>query len=147
MGQVDLVYKPAGGRVWLSAGRGQLKSKAASSFDRDLTWGVAEVVWELGEFLDALDPLYVAGRFSTIGTFDSNEGYKFELLGSVDDLGYNIKRADVFSAAIGIPLSDRVTGKFEYSWLDLELVNGVPNSIRTASNDRDYFGFGIAIGF
>lgn len=146
--QGDLMLTPVPwGDLWLSFGRAHLRSKGASSFDRDLSFGAAELVIKLAELLPVSPSLYIAGRFSTVGTFDSEEGYKFEMMNGANSVGYNISRADIISAALGYRLSQELTLKAEYSLFDIDLVDGVPLSFRRDARRRDFFGFGLSLGF
>lgn len=145
--ETDLVLTPDLGRLWLGYGRIGLRSDTASAYDRDLTYWLAEGVVELGELSPALQRFYMAGRYSTFGTSDSGEGYAIDAFVDGNFLGYNAHQVDLATAAVGFRLTDQVLFKAEYSWLDFELVDGVPPFLTDFAEDRDFFAVGVSLGF
>jgi hypothetical protein len=145
--ELDVVLTPDWGRLWLAGGQIVIESGGDSSYDRTLAFGIAEAVMELGWISDALDPMYLAGRYSVMGTFDSDEGYLLEAMNGGGDLGFNTKSVSALSLGVGLPLSEVVTLKAEYAWYDFDLVDGVPGTLLDLAGQRDYFGIGFAIQF
>lgn len=146
--EVDLILnKPGVGRLWFAGGQAFIESGSNSSFDRDFAWWIAEGVLELGAMHEALDRIYLAIRYSGIGTLDSDEGYKFEAMNNGSDFGFNTKRVDVISAGIGVRLLENLIFKAEYSHYDFDLVNGASAVLSGVEDDRDYGGIGFSLAF
>jgi hypothetical protein len=147
-GQADLVLTGGNwGRAWLSYGHLALNSGSSSRYDRDLNYGVVEGRLGLGTVWLPLERFYLAGRWSILGTFDRNRGYRIDAFSQGEDLGFNTSSASVTSLGLGWRLSDHVTIKTEYSWFDFALVRGVPAALRAESRDHDYFGAGVSVWF
>ena len=146
--EVDLILnKPGVGRLWFAGGQGFIESGSNSSFDRDFAWWIAEAVLELGAIIDALDRVYLALRYSGIGTLNSDKGYNFEAMNNGGAFGFNTKRVDVISAGIGVRLLENLIFKAEYSHYDFDLVRGASAVLAGVKNDRDYGGVGFSLGF
>ena len=147
-GEADVIFAASDwGRLWFNYGRVAIRSHGSSRYDRDLNYGTAEGILGLGRFFHALDKVYLAGRYSVIGTFDADQGYLLDASTGGDALGFNTKRVSVFSVGVGYRLTRYLTLKSEYSWFDFALVRGVTPALRAEARGRSYFGFGATIGF
>ncbi len=146
--EVDAILShPDVGHVWLGFGLVAIRTEGDSTYDRDLRYGVGEVVYELGHLDEALRKLYVAARYSAIGTFDSDEGYFLPTTNDGDDLGYNTESVSILSLGVGCRLSDNINLKTEYDWYEFDVVSGVPGSIRNQAGDRNFFGVALSVSF
>ncbi|HYR97077.1 MAG TPA: hypothetical protein VEM57_10090 [Candidatus Binatus sp.] len=147
-GEADLIVNATDwGRLWLAGGRVAIRSAGASAYDRDLTYGTAEAILGLGAFTRTLERLYVAARYSAIGTFDRDRGYLLDAMNGGEDLGFNTRRVTVASLGIGVRLTSFLTLKSEYSWYDFVLVRGVTPDIRADAGGRNFFGVGATVAF
>ena len=147
-GEADMILNASDwGRLWLAGGRVAIRSGGASTYDRDLTYGTAEGILGLGAFSHALERLYVAARYSAIGTFDRNEGYLLDAGNGGDELGFNTRRVTVASLGAGIRVTSFLTLKSEYSWYDFVLVRGVTPDVRAEAGGRNFFGVGVTVAF
>jgi hypothetical protein len=146
--EVDLILTSEDwGRFWLAYGQARIRSEGASSFDRDLLYGIAEGILELRSVSESFSKIYLAARYSAIGTFDSNEGYSLEVLNDGSDLGFNTKSVKIVSLGLGLRLTPHVTFKVEYSFFDFEVVRGATAAIRRDAEGRNYFGVGLSARF
>jgi hypothetical protein len=147
-GEADVVWRDKGlGRLWLGGGGLRIRSADAAAYDRTLAYWVAEVVLE-GEALSAsLEPCYFSVRYSAIGTWNPNRGYLLGVLNAGAVLGYNSKSVSTVSAGLGVHLSPRLVAKIEYSWVQADLVRGVPASLSALAAGRSYGGIGLSVGF
>lgn len=146
--EVDLVLTPAWRRLWLAYGQIGLDSEGDSTYDRTLHYWIAEAVLELGAFAEALDPIFLATRYSAIGTFLDNEGYSLEAMNGGGDMGFNTESVSVTSVGAGIRFNEHLTMKVEYAFYKFTLVRGITDdAVREAAKNRDYFGVGFTARF
>lgn len=125
------------GSLWLSYGEASLDDQD-STFDRDLRWLVIEPIWYLTE------SVYLAGRYSEIGTFDSQRGYHFDgktTAGGNSAFGYDVKSFQRISIGLGWWINQRTSLKIEYSKDDFKLIEASPFS--PENDERDMFGIEI----
>jgi hypothetical protein len=147
-GEVDLVLSnETWGRLWLGYGWLGIRSAGNSIYDRDLQYGVAEGVLELGAFARMLEPLYLASRYSFMGTFDSDEGYRLGAMDDGDDLGFNTENLSIVSLGLGLRLGRSIVLKSEYAWYDFDLVRGANAELRRQARNRDFFGIDLSYRF
>lgn len=135
------------GRLWLAFGRAGIRSRDGSSYDRDLTYWIAEAVLELGSVTESLRTTYLAARWSGIGTFDADEGALLPVKNEAGDLGYNVRRVDLMGIGFGWRVTPNITFKTEYSWFDFDLVRGVTADIRGRRRDRNFLATGFSVSF
>jgi hypothetical protein len=146
-GELDAIFTPdAWTRLWLAVGYADVHG-GASQYNRGLTYATAEAILGLGRLSPRLDPFYLAVRWSTVGTFDANRGYRIDALNGGNDLGFNTRSVDVVSVGLGFRVLEHLILKAEYSWYDFSLVRGVPDTLRAAAEDRSYFGVGASVCF
>lgn len=134
------------GRLWLAYGQYAINAHGSSRYDRDLSYWIAEWVVGGGVIAPELTPLYLALRANGLGTYDSNKGYLLDIRQS-RRLGYNMKALDAYSIALGWHLTRWATLRAEYTHQLIGLVQGVPESLRNAAGDADYFGFELGAAF
>lgn len=105
-----------------------------SAFDRDLMWFVAEPSWRL------TDELRLTARWSQVGTFDGDEGYKLD--GKITAFGraFGFDTQSLRRVAVGITwtpsphvLLKAEVGKDRFELIDLSPFNPM-------NDDRLYFG-------
>jgi hypothetical protein len=146
--EADVVLREKGlGRLWLGAGGLVVRSADLSRYDRRLRYWIAEGVLEGESLSPSLEPLYAALRYSAIGTWTPERGY---LLGDLDagsDLGYNSRSVSWVSVGIGVRLGPQLVVKAEYSWVEFDLVRGVPASLTALASGRSYLGIGLSASF
>jgi hypothetical protein len=142
-----ILRSPRFGQLWLSYGRVFVEAASNSVYDADLQYWTAEGILELGSIADALDPLYLALRYSAIGTFDSDKGWRLRVMNEGANLGFNVDRVHAISAGIGLRLGEHVVLKAEYSWFDFQLVRGVTAALESLAGSRDYGGIGFTLAF
>ncbi len=146
--EVDVVLSNGTwGRLWLGYGWLGIRSAGSSTYDRNLQYGVAEGVLELGALARMLDPLYLASRYSFMGTFDSDEGYRLGAMDDGDDLGFNTENLSIVSLGLGLRLGQSIVLKSEYAWYDFDLVRGTSAELRRQARDRDFFGIDLSYRF
>lgn len=146
--EADAILKDATwGQIWLAYGQIDLDTDGPSIYKRLLRFGIAEGILELGALREELDKVYLAARFSVFGTLKNDEGFSIEASNAGSNLGFNTKRLYRKTVGIGARLNPNVTLKSEYTWDDFELVRGVTQALRDGADDRDYFGFGLTVGF
>jgi len=135
------------GRLWLGVGGLRVRSADLSRYDRTLWYGIAEGVLEGESVSSSLEPLYVALRYSAIGTWTSQRGYLLGDQNAGSDLGYNSKSVSWWSLGIGVRLGPHLIAKAEYAWVDFDLVRGVPPSLTALASGRSYVGIGLSASF
>jgi hypothetical protein len=144
--EADAILKREGlGRLWGAFGQTYLRSGGPSSYDRELLHWILEGVFELGAIDPALDRLYAAVRYSAIGTFDSDEGWRLRVMNGGANLLFNVRDAQMVTAGLGLRLSRRIRLKSEYTWSYFDLVRGVTSDLESLARHRSYFGFGFAL--
>jgi hypothetical protein len=133
-------------RIWLAGGWHRIDSSGPHLYDRDLFYWIAEVILEGAVAAPLLEPFYLGLRANGLGTYDSDEGY---LLDSRvrETLGYNAKTLEVYSIVIGWRLLDGVTLRAEYSFWDVDVVDGVDAAIRSSVDDRNLYAVEVGVAF
>ncbi len=145
--EADLILSPPGwGRLWLAHGRVGIDSGSSSGYDRELRYWIAEGRLDLGALAALLEPLYVAVRYSSLGSGNRDEGYLLPAMNAGGDLGFNTARAELWSAGLGLRLQPGLTLKAEYSWSQFELVRGA-GALERQIDDKDYLGLGLSVHF
>jgi hypothetical protein len=133
-------------RLWLAYGRVEIDSDGAGSYDRDLDYWIAELLFEGGALSPALAPFYLGLRSSALGTFDRDEGY---LLDSryASRLGYNMSALEAHSLVLGWRLTSLLTLRAEYTRQRVTLVHGVSDAIESAGGPGDFVAVDLRLSF
>jgi hypothetical protein len=148
VGELDVILTSGRwGRLWFAGGMMGIRSHGDPRYDRDLAYGIAEGILRLGPLSPWLERFYLAARYSTLGTFDDEEGYLIQGMNEGYELGYNVDRVGITSVGLGMHLNQYITLKSEYSWYDFDVVEGVPGSLRSLGQAQNYFGIGATVGF
>lgn len=94
-----------------------------SEFDRHITYVKVEPRWNVSR------KWYVAGRFSTIGTFDATKGYSFEgkpFAGGSSSYGFDTKAVYRWALGLGYWPNPRTVLKLETSFDDYHVIDQSP---------------------
>ena len=144
---LDLVWSGLEGvRLWLTAGTVDAEADGDRRYDRDLRYWLAELVLDGRHLWAPLAPGYIALRANGYGTYDRDEGYLLDIRYG-PTLGYNMRSLEAYSIAAGWPLGNLLTLRAEYTLQDIDLVRGVPASVRAASRRADYVGMELGVRF
>lgn len=133
-------FEPGG---WIAGAFGQaFVEDDVSAFDRDILWFIIEVVKPI------TDDVYVAARYSEIGTYDDDEGYHFSgeiVEDAAEDLGFDVRRLQRASIGIGWRPVQRVLVKVEagHDWYGL--IDASP--FETENGQRWFAGFEVDVTF
>jgi hypothetical protein len=141
LGADAVLTHPAGARLWLSYGQAELDSDAAP--DRRIHTWLVELVLEGRLLSPELRAFWLALRANGLGTYDRDEGHVLDF-GWAFSYGYNMRRLDACSAALGWRLTKWVTLRVEYTHQEVGLVRGA-NAAFGPSGGASYFG--TALGF
>jgi hypothetical protein len=132
-----------GGERWqLRGGFGQaFLDDEVSFFDRDISWFEVEPLFRI------TPQVYVAARYSAIGTSSDDEGYRFDgaFTGGGDELGYDTHRLWRVSLALGWTPNPNLTFKLEAGRDGFDLIDGSP--FEAENDERTYFGGEIVLAF
>ena len=134
------------GRLWLAYGQYAIDPNGPGRYGRDLTYWIAEWVVSGAVLSPELAPLYLALQANGLGTYDSNKGYLLDIRQN-DRLGYNMRSLQAYSIALGWHLTRWTTLRAQYTHQSIDLVNDVPQELRDAADDADYFGFELGAAF
>lgn len=128
------------GHLWLSYGKAWADDDD-SEFDRDFQWFTIEPVWSL------TDSVYLAMRYSEIGTYDDDEGYHFDgkTTAGGNTLGYDVRRFQRTSLGLGWWINPRLNLKVEWGQDSFDLIDG--SLVDNNNSERDVFGFELTAGF
>jgi hypothetical protein len=143
----DLVLTPHEAvRLWLAYGYHDLDAEGGSLYDRALQYGIAEMVLRGTLVAPELAPAYLGLRADALGTFDDGRGFLLDY-GYASRFGDNLSELWSYSAVVGWQLGRFTTLRAEYSLRDLELVEGVPGSMRDDARHADGFAVELGIQF
>jgi hypothetical protein len=143
----DVVLTPLDGlRVWLAGGRYHIEARGSGSYDRDLSYWIAEIVVEGRLLSPALDPLYLGLRANGLTTGDGARGYLLDAR-HLDSLGFNMRNLDELSAVLGLRIGRHVRVRGEYAFQNVDLVRGVTPDIASRIDDEHWFALDVAISF
>lgn len=140
--QLDLRFDVFGDRGYVAAHYGAAQQNdAVSRFDRDFQWFGIEAL------LKFTPSWYAAARYSEIGTYDRDEGYHFDgkiFAGGNAAFGYDTRRFRRLGVGIGYVPNPHLRIKAEAGrdWFDL-----IDASTRSGTDNRDFLGFEVAVGF
>jgi hypothetical protein len=145
--EADLVLdKDRWGRLWLEYGQAWIDS-TRSDADRQLYYFIAELRVDLALVANSLDRFYLASRYSVIGTADSDEGYLLQGLVGGGDVGFNTTRLTLLTVGAGVNVVPGVTFKGEYTKVDIDTVDGFPDTLADTARGRSYGGLGVSVGW
>jgi hypothetical protein len=133
-------------RGWLGYGGLSVDQRGDPTHDRRLRYWIAELVVQGGWLSRALTPFYAAVRANGLGTYDRDEGYllDFRYAGSA---GYNMRSLESYALGLGWRINDQLTLRAEYQLADIDLVRGVPASMRHAVDDADSLALELGLRF
>ena len=127
--------------VALSAGSGK-QEDADSTFDRTLQW------WSVEPYVQVTPEWYALARYSGIETDDPAEGYHFDgkiFAGGNSAIGYDATSFRRLGIGVGWRPNPHVLAKLEIGRDSFDLIEASP--LDPNNDDRDFFGFEIAVGF
>ena len=133
-------------RIWLGGGWYGINSTGSNIYDRNLYYWIAEAVFEGAAVDPVLAPFYFGARADGLGTYDSNEGYLLDSRLSAT-LGYNEKSLQAYSMVLGWRITDGVTMRAEYSFRDVDMVDGVTEVMRSDARNQNLYGVEIGVDF
>jgi hypothetical protein len=145
LGVDAILTHPRGARLWLSYGRYEIDSGGASFYDRELHAWIVEAVLEGRLLLPELTPFYAALRANGLGTYEGERGYLLDVRYTVP-YGYNMRSLTAVSAALGWRIGRHASFKVEYTFQDVDLVQGAGRSGLSARN-ASYFGAALGVHF
>jgi len=133
-------------RLWVAYGFQEIDSDGGSLYDRELQYWIAELILRGAWFSEQLRPYYLGLRANGLGTYDRDEGYVLDkrLRGSV---GYNAESLTAYSAVVGWDLTRQVRLRLEYTYVDLELVRGVPAAVADEAGALHAFIAEVGVAF
>lgn len=140
-----IVDLPEKGRLWLSYG-GWRMVQADSDYGRQIHSWIAELVLYGSLLTPMLDGLYLGGRASGIGTYDSDQGYSLDFR-TLAQYGYNMRSLQEYSVVIGWRPIQYVVIRTEYARSRVQAIRGVPESIMPAHVKLDAWGVEVAVHF
>jgi len=140
VGVLDVSWQPtASTRLRVSLGHGRLNDRV-DAFDRDFTWFVLEPSWRPHPDLE------VVGRWSEVGTYDDQEGLRFEgrpLANAGADVGHDLSRLRRLSLGLGWRIRPALIGKLEFGIDHVETIDVSPFS----DDHRAYVAAGLIATF
>ena len=134
------------GRLWLAYGYYAMDAHDSSAFDRDLSYWIAEWIFQGAAISPELAPFYLGLRANGLGTLDDDKGYVLAV-NQAWTLGYNVSALEVYSIVLGWHLTRWTTLRAEFSHQEISLVDGAPRWLRDAARDADYFGIELGAAF
>jgi hypothetical protein len=127
--RLDLTF----GQAWIDDPR--------DPFDRQLTWFSVQPLYQLSARLHA------ALRYSEIGTYDADEGYRIDgefLAGGEEAFGYDVRRLQRLSLGLGWKPNPRTCVKVEAGNDWFATIDASPFE---PGNDRESFVVELAVSF
>jgi hypothetical protein len=144
VGADAIVERSSWGRLWLGYGSFWMDSRQDGGFyDVRLQYWIAELVLEGRRLAPALEPFYLGVRATGLGSYDSGQGYLLDVRYD-DTLGYNMESLHAYSLVLGWRMTEWLRLRLEYSHVDVDLVRGLPDSIRNSGGPTD--GGAIELG-
>lgn len=143
----DVVYDNDYVRFWFDYAQVHIDN-LDDRYDRDLEIMSLEGVFQGTLVSRELVNSYFGIRYSEIGTGDADRGYLLDRR-YMQTVGWNMQSYEALSFVVGQRLSSNLTLKFEYTLLDIELVNGASSqaSISEAVADNDYGAIVLTASF
>ncbi len=145
LGADVILRQPGWGHLWLGSGAYRIDSPG-SLYDRELRYGIAELLVEAGLVSPALDPFYLALRAATLGTGDHEKGYLLDVRYS-GDFGYNMQELAAYSAALGWRITRNVRLRLEYTHSDIDLVRSAAAALLNPDDRADQVALELGVHF
>ncbi len=138
----DARYDISGrGSLTLSFGQAFIDDDV-DAFDRDFLWFTVEPAYHIFDRVEAIF------RWSEIGTYDSDEGYRFEgqpFAGGSEDFGYDTKRFRRISGGLRWKVTPNVILKAEVGMDRFWLIDA--SSFNADDNRRGFGGLEVVLSF
>jgi hypothetical protein len=125
-------------RLWLAYGRYQIDSNGGTFYDRTLQYWIGELILDGAWLGEGLRPFYAGVRATGLGTYDSEEGYLLDVR-RASSLGWNMETLTNYSAVLGWDITSWLRLRSEYTNQRIDLVRGVPDTIRAQARDADFY--------
>ncbi|TPW20615.1 MAG: hypothetical protein FD126_1507, partial [Elusimicrobia bacterium] len=152
-GNVRLTW-PERGEAWVNYGRLMVRDGGGSDRNRTIQYGALELKAHIPK---TEQKGYVAARYSVVGTFKTDQGYRFagtELAFAANnsapygDFSYDQRSLWRASLAAGRWFRPNVLGKLEYSWEDTTLIEPAKSpAAQSARGQRNFFIAELAVRF
>jgi hypothetical protein len=112
----------------------------ANAFDRDLNY------WAITPQYFIADDLYVAFRYSAIGTWENDEGYSFAAnnYSNGNAYGYTLESVERYQLGLGYYIEPNVLAKLEYHHDDFEQIDGANAGL---DDTRAFYGAMVVVTF
>jgi hypothetical protein len=111
-----------------------------------LHYWIVELIARGAWVSETLRPFYLGVRANALATYDDDEGYLLDFrYGS--SLGYNMESLTAVSGVLGWELTPNLRFRAEYTHARIDLVRGVPQSLRDAARHTDGFAFEFGAAF
>jgi hypothetical protein len=133
-------------RIWLAYGRYEIDGDDGGAYDRTLHYGIAELVLRGSVLGPQFAPGYVGFRADTLGTFDDERGFLLDWR-YAETLGYNMEEYWAYTLVAGWELGRHAVLRVEYSFRDIDLVEGVPEEVRDEAEDPSTFAVEFGVHF
>lgn len=136
-------------QIWGNFGYMHVMDGGGHQYDRYIKWYTGQLVQYVPK---TNKKLYLVGRYSAVGTFNKNLGYRFQGDAGVNgetsvellpyQFNYDQKDLVRYSAGVGYWFAPNVLGKLEYSWEHTDLIAPA----QTAANNAQlgYRNFAVA---
>ena len=140
LGEVDVLWRPhAALQLRAAVGHGRIDD-ADPAFDRDITWFVVEPAWW------PRPNVAIVGRWSEAGTYDDDEGYRFEgkpFGNGTASAGYDLQRLRRLSLGVSWKPSPAIVLKVEAGCDHLHTIaaSAIPDDDRTFVGVQAVFSF------
>ncbi len=132
-------------RMWLAYGRWSI-DQGSSTYDRRFHSWIAELVLYGGLIMPELADVFVGGRVSGLGTYDTGKGYLLDFR-SGSTFGYNMETLTQYSVVLGWAPLDELTLRVEYTHVNLDLVRGVSAALRDLADESDSVAIELGVQF
>ena len=126
--------------LWLTWGQ-VFQDDENNDLDRDLYY------WTFQPLMYLCEDMYLVGRYSAFGTFDSNEGYYVSAwdFGKGQEYGFNVSSLQRFQIGLGYHIEQNVLAKLEYHRDYFDLIDGY--SLPGVEDTRDFYGAQVVVKF
>lgn len=126
--------------VLVELGRADIADEAPG-FDRELSWYSVEPRWKLAP------KVTVALRWSEVGTFDDDEGYRLHgsFIGFGTALGYDTQRLSRGSIGVAYDMNPHARVKLEVARDNFTLIDGSASD--ATNDDRTFYGLEVVLSF
>lgn len=129
------------GRIGASFGQARIDDDV-NAFDRDITWFALEPRY------DVTPTIYVVARWSEVGTYDSDEGYRFDgkiIADGNESFGYDVQRFRRLSVGAGWHMNPHTIVKVEVGQDHFGVIDGSP--FGTDDSARQFLGLELVLSF